>query len=135
MMIPDDLQYTDQDEWVRLEGEHASVGITEHRQAALGPLIAVEPVAVGSSLRRGDLAVTLRSQASVHTLAAPLSGTVVAVNTRLASEPGLINADPYGEGWLLKFRIEAGEEIEHLRDASFYSEQIAAAEVSDVESP
>ncbi len=131
MNVPDGLQYTDRQEWLRLEGAAGRVGLTDPLQGRLGPIVAIELPSEGLALKCGDLAAVVRSESRTHEFLTPISGTVTAVNTRLATEPGLINTDPYAGGWLVTLRIEAGEEIEHLRDADTFRKMLAAIREPD----
>ena len=135
MKLPEDLQYTDHDEWVRLDGEGAVIGITDFLASHLGTVTKVDLPVSGRKLRNGEPVVLLRSALSTHVIVAPISGHVLAVNSAIAENPSTVNDDPYQAGWLFKIRIEAGEEIEHLRDVHTYARRIALAEVGTAESP
>lgn len=135
MKLPEDLQYTDHNEWVRLDGEGAVIGITDFLASQLGPVTRVELPVSGRKLRNGEPVVLLRSALSSHVIVAPISGHVMTVNSAIAENPATVNNDPYQAGWLFKIRIEAGEEIEHLRDVHTYAKRVAAAEVGTADSP
>ncbi len=128
-MLPDDLQYSSEHVWVRLEGATASVGVTDDVVAALGTLERVELPPPGASFQCGNKVVILHGDLTDHAIPTPLSGTVAAINETLIAEPQLLAADPYGNGWLFKITVEAGEEIEHLREASEFREESAAEPV------
>ena len=105
MSVPDDLQYTAEHEWVRLDGDIATVGITQYAADALGDVVYVELPAVGSALTSGAIVGEVESTKSVGELYAPLDGEVVEANQGVVDAPESINSDPYGEGWLVKLRV------------------------------
>ena len=110
MLIPEDLKYTIEHEWVREEGENIVVGITDYAQEALGELVYIELPSEGDEINKGDTFGAVESTKSVSDLFAPLSGEVVEVNDALLDSPELINQDPYGEGWMIKVKpFEPGE--------------------------
>jgi glycine cleavage system H protein len=123
-LIPDDLRYSEQDEWARSDGEQITVGITDYAQQQLGDIVFVELPEVGATLERGDPFGVIESVKAVSDLYAPLSGEVLAVNEALADAPELVNQDCYGEGWILVVRPEAGAEAE-LLDAAGYAKHVA----------
>lgn len=123
--IPSDLKYRESHEWVRDEdGEGVVVGITDHAQAELGDMVYVELPEPGMSYAQGDACAVVESVKAASDIYAPVSGEVVEVNDALEDDPGLVNNDPYGDGWL--FRIEPSDESEFdgLMDADAYSESI-----------
>lgn len=105
MSVPDDLQYTTEHEWVRLDGDIATVGITQYAADALGDIVYVDLPAEGSTLTAGAIVGEVESTKSVGELYAPLDGEVVESNSGVVDSPETINTDPYGEGWLVKLRI------------------------------
>ncbi len=105
MSVPDDLQYTAEHEWVRLDGDLATVGITQYAADALGDVVYVELPAVGAALAAGAIVGEVESTKSVGELYAPLDGEVVEANQGVIDAPETINADPYGEGWLVTLRV------------------------------
>lgn len=105
MSVPADLQYTAEHEWVRLEGDLATVGITQYAADALGDVVYVELPAVGAALESGAIVGEVESTKSVGELYAPLDGEVVEANQGVVDAPETINSDPYGDGWLLKIRV------------------------------
>lgn len=119
-MIPQDLRYTEDHEWVRLEGDRAVVGITHHAQGQLGDIVFVELPPVGKRVRRGEKVAAVESVKAVGEVNAPLSGEVVAVNSAVEGSPDLVNKDPYGQGWLFALRVAAPEEVDGLLDAAGY---------------
>jgi glycine cleavage system H protein len=118
--IPEGLRYTRQHEWVLIDGESARIGITDLAQDALGNIVHVQLPAVGQSVRSGTSAVEVESSKSVSDIYSPVSGSVVLVNESLATEPGLVNSDPYGSGWLYEVQMSYDETLEGLLTASEY---------------
>ncbi len=125
MNVPEHLQYTETHEWLRLDGETATVGITDHAQAELTDIVYVELPKVGAPLNAGQTAAVVESVKAASDIYSPIGGAVIEVNPVLESDPGLVNRDPYGEGWLFRLRIEAGEQIERLKEPAQYRELIA----------
>lgn len=105
MSVPTDLQYTAEHEWVRVEGDVVTVGITQYAADALGDVVYVDLPAVGASLTPGAVVGEVESTKSVGELFAPVSGEVVEANQAVVDAPETINADPYGDGWLVKVRV------------------------------
>ncbi len=120
MNIPDGLRYTRQHEWVLIDGESARIGITDLAQDALGNIVHVQLPTVGQSVQSGATAVEVESSKSVSDIYSPVSGSVVLVNESLAAEPGLVNSDPYGAGWLYEVQMSYDETLEGLLTASEY---------------
>lgn len=118
--VPADLKYTDQHEWLKLDGDVATVGITDHAQAALGDLVFVELPAQGKQVKTNDSFVVVESVKAASEVYAPVSGEVVEVNAALSATPELINKSPYGEGWICKIRISDKAELSKLLDAAQY---------------
>jgi len=127
MNVPEHLQYSETHEWLRLDGETATVGITDHAQAELTDIVYVELPKVGTNLAAGQTAAVVESVKAASDIYSPIGGAVVEVNTALEGDPGLVNRDPYGEGWLYRLRIEAGEQIETLKEAAQYRELISGS--------
>jgi glycine cleavage system H protein len=119
------LQYTKTHEWLRLDGETATVGITDHAQAELTDIVFVELPKAGTNLTAGQAAAVVESVKAASDIYSPIGGAVVEANTALEKDPGLVNRDPYGEGWLFQLRIEAGEQIERLLEPAQYRELIS----------
>ncbi len=122
MNTPEDLKYTADHEWVRIEAGNARVGITDYAQDALGDVVFVEVPAMGSTVEIGGSLGEVESTKSVSDLFVPLSGEVIEVNEALDSSPGKLNDDPYGEGWLCVISISDDSEIGRLLDAAAYRE-------------
>ncbi|HEX4084545.1 MAG TPA: glycine cleavage system protein GcvH [Chthoniobacteraceae bacterium] len=127
MNVPEHLQYTESHEWLRLDGETATVGITDHAQAELTDIVFVELPKVGASLTAGQAAAVVESVKAASDIYAPIGGAVVEANPALEGDPGLVNRDPYGEGWLFRLKVEAGEQIERLKEPAQYRELISAS--------
>ena len=120
MNIPDGLRYTRQHEWVLIDGESARIGITDLAQDALGNIVHVQLPKVGQSVQSGASAVEVESSKSVSDIYSPVSGSVVLVNESLATEPGLVNSDPYGSGWLYEVQMSYDETLEGLLTPNEY---------------
>ena len=120
MNTPDGLRYTRQHEWVLIDGESARIGITDLAQDALGNIVHVQLPTVGQSVQSGASVVEVESSKSVSDIYSPVSGSVVLVNESLATEPGLVNSDPYGSGWLYEVQMSYDETLEGLLTASEY---------------
>jgi glycine cleavage system H protein len=123
--VPDDLRYTDEHEWLRDEGETATVGISAYAADQLGDVEFVELPAVGRELKAREAFGVIESVKAVSDLYSPVGGQVTAVNEELASRPELVNADPYASGWMLKLRLTHREDLDELRDAETYRALIA----------
>jgi len=123
-LVPKDLRYTKDHEWVRLEDGKARVGITDHAQKSLGDIVYVELPAVGKTVKKGERAATVESVKAVGEVFAPLSGKVVEVNETVTQSPDLINKDPYGQGWLFALEIADNKEIETLLPPEAYEELV-----------
>ena len=115
------MKYTSEHEWVRVEGEVATVGITPFAQEKLGDLVFVELPAVGSATEQGASVATVESVKAASDVYAPISGEVVAVNDKVVSEPGLVNSAPTGDGWLFKLKIGDRSQLEKLLDEEAYN--------------
>lgn len=114
------LKYTKDHEWLRREGDVATVGITPYAQEHLGDMVFVELPAVGVRFEKGAPAAVVESVKAASDVYAPVSGEIVAVNERVAAEPALVNSDPTGEGWLFKLKIADASEIDALMDENAY---------------
>lgn len=121
MQIPEDLRYSSDHEWIRLEdGNRARVGITDYAQDALGDVVFVDLPEVGSSVATGQSISEVESTKSVSDIYAPLTGEVVEVNTDLVEAPDKLNSDPYGEGWIFVIELGSESNLDDLLDASAY---------------
>lgn len=124
-MIPKDLRYTQEHEWIRVEGKTGTVGITDHAQEALGDITFVELPAAGASLKQGEEACAVESAKAASSIYAPMSGRVAAVNSALEDDPSVVNSDPYGGGWIYRIEIAAPSEASKLMDAATYEKFLA----------
>ncbi|CAB4242475.1 glycine cleavage complex lipoylprotein [Methylacidimicrobium sp. AP8] len=120
MNIPTDRFYSASHEWLLCEGDTGVVGITDYAQRELSDIVFVELPAVGTRVRQGEAVATIESVKAASDVYAPLSGEVSEINAALARDPGLINTDPYGEGWLFRIRIENQAEIAKLQPPEAY---------------
>lgn len=126
MHFPANLRYTKDHEWIRMEGDIATIGITEFAQRELGDIVYVEIETVGKSLDAEAVFGTVEAVKTVSDLYLPVKGTVAEVNPALAATPELVNTDPYGEGWMIKMRVSNIADVEALMDAPAY-ELVAGA--------
>ena len=128
MTVPDELHYTSEHEWVAITGSTASVGITDHAQQALGDVVYVSAPAPGSKVTAGEPCGEVESTKSVSDIFSPVDGEVAEVNPEIEENPGLVNSDPYGAGWLFKVTLSGaeGELPAGLMSAAEYEELIAS---------
>ena len=126
MEFPDDLHYTKEHEWLRVEGNEGVVGITDFAQDALGDVVFVELPTVGATLMQGQTFGVVESNKTVSDLFAPVSGRVTAVNHALRDEPERVNRDPYSEGWMVRLALTRPDEVEELLDADGYRAFVAS---------
>ena len=126
MNIPSDLKYTKDHEWVKVEGDIATVGITDFAQSELGDIVYVEVETLDETLDREEVFGTVEAVKTVSDLFLPLSGEIVEFNTSLEEEPEKVNTDPYNEGWMIKIRIGNPGEVEELLSSEAYKELIGA---------
>ena len=119
-MNPKELKYTNDHEWVKIENEFAMIGITNFAQQELGDIVYVEIESLNQKINKGEIFGTVEAVKTVSDLFMPISGKVIEINEKLDSEPELVNNDPYGDGWMIKIKIEDGLEIEKLLDFSSY---------------
>ncbi|PAW61912.1 MAG: glycine cleavage system protein H [Verrucomicrobiia bacterium Tous-C3TDCM] len=124
MNIPTDLKYNSSHEWVRLEGDIATVGITDHAQAELTDVVFVELPAVGKSVDLGDPTAVVESVKAASDIYAPISGEIVEGNPEVEADPALVNTDPYGKGWIFKMRVKDIASVDSLMDAAGYGAMI-----------
>jgi glycine cleavage system H protein len=123
-MALENLLFTKEHEWISMEGNTVVVGITDYAQHELGDVVYVELPAMGKELKKGDPAANIESVKAVSDVFAPLSGKIIAVNTKLGNNPELVNQEPYGEGWLLKMNLEQKDELKELLDKKKYEEYL-----------
>lgn len=120
MDVPADLRYSEEHEWVRVDGTRVRIGITDYAQDALGDIVFVDLPDVGSEIEAGGAIGEIESTKSVSELYAPVAGTVTAVNDALTSGPEVINRDPYGDGWICELELAPGADPAGLLDAAAY---------------
>ena len=125
MNVPADLRYATTHEWIRIEGDTITVGITDHAQSELTDIVYAEPPKVGAEVKSGQTAAVVESVKAASDIYAPVSGTVTEVNAELSSNPALLNTDPFGQGWIYRMTASAPAEIDALLTAEGYSAQIA----------
>ncbi|MBA2580778.1 MAG: glycine cleavage system protein GcvH [Thermoleophilaceae bacterium] len=123
---PDDLRYHREHDWARIEGEHATFGITWYAQDTLGEVVFFDPPEVGKTVASGDPYAEVESVKAVSDVFSPLSGEIVEVNEALGDSPDKVNEDPYGEGWMVKVRLSDPAEVESLMDAAAYQDMLKA---------
>lgn len=126
MNIPENLKYTQEHEWVKVEGDTAIVGITDYAQGELGDIVFVEIETVGETLEKEEIFGTVEAVKTVSDLFMPLSGEVIEKNDALDSEPESVNKDPYGKGWMVKIKISDPSELDGLLEAAAYKDLIEA---------
>lgn len=126
MNIPSELKYTKDHEWVKIEGDTATVGITDFAQGELGDIVYVEVETVDETLDREEVFGTVEAVKTVSDLFLPLSGEIIEFNEALEDEPEKVNSDPYGEGWMIKIKISDESQIDDLMSANDYKELIGA---------
>ncbi|MBK8055631.1 MAG: glycine cleavage system protein GcvH [Saprospiraceae bacterium] len=129
MNIPENLKYTKEHEWLRIEGNEAYIGVTDFAQSELGEIVYVEVDTVGDTISKDEIFGTVEAVKTTSDLFMPISGVILEFNKELdeneGDNPGLINSDPYGEGWIVKIKISDESEIDHLMNAAQYSEAIS----------
>ena len=121
MNYPDNLRYTKEHEWIRMEGDEAVIGITDFAQHELGDIVYVEIETVGKEMAAGDVFGTVEAVKTVSDLFLPVNGTITEVNPNLNSNPELVNSDPYGEGWMIRMKVADLAEVESLMDTAAYT--------------
>jgi glycine cleavage system H protein len=122
---PDDLRYHREHDWARIEGDEATFGVTWFAQDALGDLVHFEPPQEGATVSRDQAYAEIESVKAVSDVIAPLSGEIIAVNRALADAPETVNADPYGDGWIVRVRLSDPSEADTLMDAAAYTQYLA----------
>jgi len=124
MNLPEDLKYTKDHEWVKIEGKTATVGITDFAQSELGDVVYVEVETVDEELDKDEVFGTVEAVKTVSDLFLPLTGKIIEFNENLEDEPEKVNEDPYGEGWMIKFEISDEKELNQLLDADAYQTHV-----------
>jgi glycine cleavage system H protein len=124
MKIPTNLKYTENDEWIQVDGETGTVGISDYAQEQLSDIVFVEVVvAEGDTVKKGDICATVESVKAAADVYIPVSGTITAINEALPDTPELINSDPYGGAWLVKVQLSDPSELDDLLDAAAYEDK------------
>ena len=124
-MVPDDLRFTKEHEWVRVAGDEATVGITQYAADQLGDIVFVELPAVGKALEQFATFGVVESVKAVSDLFAPVAGEVTGINAALADKPELVNSEPFGEGWMVRVRLADATQVDGLLDAAGYETLVA----------
>ena len=124
MMIPDDLLYTESHEWIKREGDNIRVGITDHAQSELTDVVYVELPKLERQMNAKEPIAVVESVKAASDIYAPVKGTVVEVNKALEADPGLLNREPFGEGWIFVLKIDNPDDLKQLKDAAAYRQQI-----------
>lgn len=124
MNVPSNLKYTDDHEWIKVEGDTAIVGVTEYAQQQLGDVVFVEIETEGETLAKGETFGTIEAVKTVSDLFMPVSGEIVEINPKLEEAPETVNSDPYGDGWMIKIKMQDASELEDLLSADAYKENI-----------
>jgi glycine cleavage system H protein len=122
--VPDDLFYTESHEWVRVEGDKARVGITDHAQAELTDVVYVELPKIGTQVEARTQIAVVESVKAASDIYAPIKGEVVEANEALSSNPALVNTDPFGDGWIFVLKMASPDEVKQLKDAAAYKQAI-----------
>ncbi len=122
MNTPPELKYTDNDEWIRIEGDTGTIGITDYAQDQLSDIVFVEfLVDEGDTVTKGDTIATVESVKAAADVYTSVSGEIISINEDLADSPELVNSDPYGQAWMVKIRLQDPSEVEELMDADTYA--------------
>jgi len=124
MTFPENLRYTKDHEWIKLEGNVATIGITDFAQSELGDIVYVEIETKGKSLAAETVFGTVEAVKTVSDLFLPVSGTITEINPALEAQPELVNTDPYGEGWMVKMTVDNPDDVEKLMDAAAYEKLV-----------
>ncbi len=124
MKIPAELKYTEDHEWIRVDGEIATVGVTDFAQGELGDVVFIEIETEGEELDKGETFGTVEAVKTVSDLFMPVGGEIVEANAALADEPELVNKDPYGKGWMIKIKMSNPAELDELLSADGYQKMI-----------
>jgi glycine cleavage system H protein len=124
MTVPDDLLYTESHEWIRREGDNVRVGITDHAQSELTDVVYVELPKMDRQANAKEAIAVVESVKAASDIYAPAKGTIIEVNKALEADPGLINREPFGEGWIFVLKIDNADDLKQLKDAAAYRQQI-----------
>lgn len=124
MNIPENLKYTRDHEWIKVDGELAFIGITDYAQSALGDIVFVDVETVGETLEKGESLGTIEAVKTVEDVYMPVSGEVLEFNEKVKDQPDLLNKDPYGDGWIIKIKLTQPAKLDDLMDATSYKAYI-----------
>ena len=124
MNFPENLRYTKDHEWIRMDGNVATIGITDFAQHELGDIVYVEIETVGQALKSGEVFGTVEAVKTVSDLFLPVPGTITEVNSKLNASPEVVNTDPYGEGWMVKMEVANPADVQALMDAGAYQKMV-----------
>ncbi|MEO6190030.1 MAG: glycine cleavage system protein GcvH [Saprospiraceae bacterium] len=128
MQFPDNLRYTKEHEWIRVEGQYAYIGITDFAQSELGDIVYVEVDTVGDDILQDDIFGTIEAVKTTSDLFMPVAAKVIEMNPaldeKLGNNPTLVNTDPYGDGWIVKVELKNPEDLDHLMDSVAYTEMV-----------
>ena len=124
MNFPSELRYTKDHEWIKLNGDSATIGITDYAQRELGDIVYVEVETIGKSLEAGAVFGTVEAVKTVSDLFLPVNGTITELNSELANAPELVNTDPYGKGWMIKMTVDNPADLDALPDATAYKAMV-----------
>jgi glycine cleavage system H protein len=124
MNFPSDLKYTKEHEWIRLEGDTATIGISDHAQSELGDIVYVEVDTVGETIEADAVFGTVEAVKTTSELYMPVTGEVLEFNDKLSDEPELVNTDPYGEGWIIKVKVANVADLDNLLDSEAYVNEL-----------
>ena len=120
MNFPDNLRYTSEHEWIRVEGDEAYVGITDYAQSELGEIVFIDVPTEGETVAQGEVFGSIEAVKTVSDLNMPVTGEVLEINGALDAQPELVNNDPYGEGWIIRIAVKDAAELDNLMDAAAY---------------
>ena len=126
MNVPENLKYSKDHEWLKIEGDTAYVGITDFAQSELGDIVFVEIDTEGETVEAGEVFGTIEAVKTVSDLFMPVSGEILELNSKIDDDPELVNTDPYGDGWLIKIKMSNPSEVDELMDAAAYSDMTNA---------
>ncbi|MBR6830013.1 MAG: glycine cleavage system protein GcvH [Paludibacteraceae bacterium] len=124
MQFPENIRYTSEHEWIRVEGDEAYVGITDYAQSELGEIVFVDVPTLGETVGQGEVFGSIEAVKTVSDLNMPVSGEVLEINGALDAQPELVNNDPYGEGWIIRISVKDAAELDSLMDAAAYQAMI-----------
>ncbi len=124
MNLPEELKYTEEHEWIKVDGNIATIGITDFAQGELGDIVYIEIDSIGNELNVSEIFGTVEAVKTVSDLFMPIKGTVLEINSNIESTPEIVNEDPYDKGWIIKIEISENRDIENLLSADYYRKMI-----------